>query len=43
MILKETQFHLDNPKSKGPFVIAFKRQEPIQVNDIEDVQKVISS
>jgi len=42
-ILKETQFHLDNPKSKGPFVIAFKRQEPIQVNDIEDVQKVISS
>ena len=42
-ILKETQFHLDNPKSKGPFVIAFKQQEPILISDIDDVQNDISS
>lgn len=42
-VLQETQFHLDNPKSKGPFVIAFKRQEPILVNDLSDVQNTISS
>jgi PAS domain S-box-containing protein len=41
-ILKETQFHLDNPKSKGPFVIAFKQQEPILVNDVNNVQNDIS-
>ncbi|TRZ50912.1 PAS domain S-box protein [bacterium] len=43
MILKETQFHLDNPKSKGPFVIAFKRQTPILISDIRNVQNDISS
>ena len=43
MILKETQFHLDNPKSKGPFVIAFKQQKPILISDINDVQNDISS
>lgn len=43
MILKETQFHLDNPKSKGPFVIAFKQQKPILIGDINDVQDDISS
>jgi len=41
-VLKETQFHLDNPKSKGPFVIAFKQQEPILVSDVHDVQNDIS-
>ena len=42
IILKESQFHLDNPKSKGPFVIAFKQQKPILVSDIKDVKKDIS-
>jgi PAS domain S-box-containing protein len=42
-ILKETQFHLDNPTSKGPFVIAFKRQTPILISNIRDVQNDISS
>jgi PAS domain S-box-containing protein/putative nucleotidyltransferase with HDIG domain len=41
-ILKETQFHLDNPQSKGPFVIAFKQQKPILVSNIDDVQNAIS-
>lgn len=43
MTLKETQFHLDNPDSKGPFVIAFKRQTPILISNIRDVQSDISS
>jgi PAS domain S-box-containing protein len=41
--LRKTQFHLDNPKSKGPFVIAFKQQEPILVSDVHHVQGEISS
>lgn len=43
MVLKETQFHLDNPNSKGPFVVAFKQQAPILVGDVHDVKKNISS
>ena len=38
-ILKETQFHLDNPKSQGPFVIAFRQQEPFMIKDIQDLQQ----
>jgi PAS domain S-box-containing protein len=41
-ILKNTQFHLDNPQSKGPFVIAFKQQTPILVSDVNEVQNDIS-
>ena len=41
-ILKETQFHLDKPHSQGPFVIAFKQQEPFLIKDIRDVQQKIS-
>ena len=41
-ILKKTQFHLDKPKSKGPFVIAFKQQTPILVSDVNEVQNDIS-
>jgi PAS domain S-box-containing protein len=42
-LLQETQFHLDNPKSKGPFVVAFKQQKPILVSDISDMQSDISA
>ncbi|MCE5265048.1 MAG: PAS domain S-box protein [Deltaproteobacteria bacterium] len=42
-VLQETQFHLDNPRSKGPFVVAFKQQKPILVSDVGHVQKQISS
>ena len=41
-ILKETQFHLDNPKSKGVFVVAFKDQTPFLVNDISEIEKTLS-
>jgi PAS domain S-box-containing protein len=42
-LLKNTEFHLNNPKSKGTFVVAFRDQKPFLVNDIKDVEKDISS
>ena len=42
-LFKKTEFHLDNPKSKGTFVVAFKDQKPFLINDIKDVEKDISS
>jgi PAS domain S-box-containing protein len=41
-LLRNTEFHLDNPKSKGPFIVAFKNQKPFLVNDIKDLEKDIS-
>jgi PAS domain S-box-containing protein len=39
--LRGVEFHLDNPKSKGMFVLAFKEQKPFLVNDIvEDKEKL---
>ncbi|MBW2063722.1 MAG: PAS domain S-box protein [Deltaproteobacteria bacterium] len=36
--LRETEFHLDNPESKGLFVRAFRDQRPILVNDISEIK-----
>jgi HD-GYP domain-containing protein (c-di-GMP phosphodiesterase class II) len=33
---------LDNPDSKGIFVVSFKEQKPFLINDINDIQGVIS-
>ena len=33
-LLQQTEFHLDNPESKGVFVVAFRDQKPFLVNDI---------
>ena len=41
-LLKGTEFHLDNPKSRGPFIISFKEQKPFLINDFKDVEKDIS-
>jgi PAS domain S-box-containing protein len=41
-LLKSTEFHLDNPKSKGPFIIAFKQQKPFLINDFKEIEKDIS-
>ena len=41
-LLKSTEFHLDNPKSRGPFIISFKQQKPFLINDFKDVEKDIS-
>ena len=41
-ILQQTEFHLDNPESKGVFVVAFREQKPIVVNDITEIEKKLS-
>lgn len=33
-LLRKTQFHLDNPQSKGPFVSSFREQKPVLLNNI---------
>ena len=40
--LRETEFHLDNPESKGVFVLAFKEQKPFLINDIDENGKGFS-
>ena len=42
VLLKSAEFHLDNPKSRGPFVVAFNKQKPFLVNDIRSIEKDIS-
>ena len=42
IILKNTVFHLDNPESKGVFVLAVKEQRPFLVNDISEIQDSLS-
>jgi len=41
-ILQQTEFHLDNPESKGVFVVAFRNQEPFLINDIFEIEKKLS-
>jgi len=40
--LQQAHFHLDNPESKGVFVVAFKNQKPFLVNDISEIEKKLS-
>ncbi len=42
-ILKDAGFHLDRPDSKGPFIVSFKKQQPILVNDISEIEASLSS
>jgi PAS domain S-box-containing protein len=41
-LLKNAEFHLDNPKSRGPFVVAFKKQKPFLVNGIGSIENDVS-
>ncbi|MFW6146830.1 MAG: adenylate/guanylate cyclase domain-containing protein [Thermodesulfobacteriota bacterium] len=41
-ILKQSDFHLDHPKSKGPAVKAFRQQQPQLVSDVADIEGEIS-
>ncbi len=41
-LLKKTEFHLDNPNSKGQFVIAFKEQKPFLIDDIKNFKEDLS-
>jgi PAS domain S-box-containing protein len=41
-LLKSTEFHLDNPKSRGPFIVSFKQQKPFLINDFKEIEEDIS-
>ena len=41
-LLKSTEFHLDNPKSRGPFIVSFKQQKPFLINDLNEFEKDMS-
>ena len=41
-LVRQAEFHLDKPKSKGIFVIAFKEQKPFLINDITKIEKKLS-
>ena len=41
-ILKDTEFHLNNPESRGVFVLAIKEQRPFLVNNISEIQGSLS-
>jgi PAS domain S-box-containing protein len=40
--LKSAEFHLDNPKSRGPFVETYKSKKPLIINDISEIASQIS-
>jgi len=40
--LQQTKFHLDNPESRGVFVVAFKNQKPFLINDISEIENKLS-
>jgi PAS domain S-box-containing protein len=40
--IKKIEFHLDKPHSKGEFVLAFREQKPILVNDVKDIENDLS-
>lgn len=40
--LQDTVFHLDNPDSKGIFVVTFKSQKPALISNIEETQSDFS-
>lgn len=41
-LIKNTQFHLDNPSSKGMFVLAFKERRSFLVNDLSKTANTLS-
>jgi len=40
--LKETEFHLDKPDSKGEFAIAFREQKPFLINNVKEIENHLS-
>ena len=40
--LKNFEFHLDNPKSRGAFVVSFKKQTPYLINDVSEIERDFS-
>jgi HD-GYP domain-containing protein (c-di-GMP phosphodiesterase class II) len=42
-LLEKTSFHLDRPESKGAFVVSFRAQKPLLINDINEIKGELSS
>jgi PAS domain S-box-containing protein/putative nucleotidyltransferase with HDIG domain len=40
--LENVEFHIDNPHSRGAFVVSFRKQIPVLVNDVSEIAKDIS-
>ena len=40
--LQQTEFHLDNPESKGLFVLAIRERKPFLINNISEIEKSLS-
>jgi len=41
-ILRSTEFHLDNPESKGIFVVAIRDQQPFLIDNLGEIQNTFS-
>ncbi|MFZ3057089.1 MAG: HD domain-containing phosphohydrolase [Smithella sp.] len=41
--LKSIKFHLDNPLSKGTAVDVFKKQKPVLINDVSEIESDLSA
>jgi PAS domain S-box-containing protein len=41
-ILRSTQFHLNNPESKGIFVVAIREQQPFLIDNLGEIQNTFS-
>ena len=42
-LLEKTSFHLDRPGSKGAFVVSFREQKPLLINDINEIEGQLSN
>ncbi|MGC2062856.1 MAG: HD domain-containing phosphohydrolase [Thermodesulfovibrionales bacterium] len=40
--LKKANFHLNRSDSKGPFVVSFREQQPILIDDVEAIRDALS-
>ena len=41
-LLEKTTFRLDNPESQGPFVVSYRQQKPLLVNDVSEISHQIT-
>jgi len=41
-LLKNTNFHLDRPESRGVFAVSFREHKPFLINDIDEIKEDLS-
>ncbi|NOZ83648.1 MAG: HD domain-containing protein [Epsilonproteobacteria bacterium] len=41
-LLKDTDFHIDRPESRGVFVDSFREKKPILINDVNEIETTLS-